>query len=124
MVNAVLMTNKKEQPDMTYEEAKNTITTDKYYSLVLNEVFEKWGQQGWAFEKKHIPFDLNESGYIEEEQEEKIRKALKTGKSIYNGCISFDEVEYQLESTLETLWKELEENDSENFEIIDGDLWY
>lgn len=70
MVNAVLMTNKKEQPDMTYEEAKNTITTDKYYSLVLNEVFEKWGQQGWAFEKKHIPFDLIESGYFEEEQGE------------------------------------------------------
>ena len=70
MVNAVLMTNKKEQPDMTYEEAKNTITTDKYYSLVLNEVFEKWGQQGWVFEKKHIPFDLIESGYFEEEQEE------------------------------------------------------
>ena len=55
---------------MTYEEAKNSITTDRYYSLVLNEVFDTWGHLGWEFEKKHIPFDLIESGFFEDDQEE------------------------------------------------------
>lgn len=62
--------------------------------------------------------------YGVEKEEEKIKKALKAGKSIYNGCIDFEEVEYRLINTIETLWKELEETNKENFEIIDGDLWY
>ena len=68
--NTVLLSHKKDNPEMTYEEAKNSITTDKYYSLVLNEVFDTWGHLGWEFEKKHIPFDLIESGYFEDDQEE------------------------------------------------------
>ena len=70
MVNTVLLSNKNDNPEMTYEEAKNCITTDKYYSLVLNEVFDTWGHLGWEFEKKHIPFDLIESGFFEDDQEE------------------------------------------------------
>lgn len=70
MVNTVLLSHKNDAPNMTYEEAKNSITTDRYYSLVLNEVFDTWGHLGWEFEKKHIPFDLIESGFFEDDQEE------------------------------------------------------
>ncbi|MBQ2288311.1 MAG: hypothetical protein II251_06350 [Lachnospiraceae bacterium] len=38
--------------------------------MVLNEVFDTWGHLGWEFEKKHIPFDLIESGFFEDDQEE------------------------------------------------------
>lgn len=53
----------------SYEEAKNSIPTDRFYSLVLNEVIEKWGQKGCVFDQKHIPFKTIESGYFEPEAE-------------------------------------------------------
>lgn len=46
------------------------LTVHEHYSLVLNEVFDTWGHLGWEFEKKHIPFDLIESGFFEDDQEE------------------------------------------------------
>lgn len=53
----------------SYEEAKNSIPTDRFYSLVLNEVIEKWGQKGCVLDQKHIPFKTIESGYFEHEAE-------------------------------------------------------
>ena len=53
------------KPNMLMGEAKMLIPTDRYYSLVLNEVFEKFGRDGYAFDKKHIPFSLIESGRFE-----------------------------------------------------------
>ena len=49
------------------QEAISRIPTDRFYSLVLNEVLEYWGQEGSSFAKKHIPFQLIESGYFEPE---------------------------------------------------------
>lgn len=54
-----------QKPNMLMGEAKMLIPTDRYYSLVLNEVFEKFGKDGYAFDKKHIPFSLIESGQFE-----------------------------------------------------------
>lgn len=53
----------------SYEEAKKSIPTDRFYSLVLNEVIENWGQEGCDFAQKHIPFKTIESGYFEPEDE-------------------------------------------------------
>ena len=49
------------------QEAISRIPTDRFYSLVLNEVLEYWGQEGSSFAKKHIPFQQIESGYFEPE---------------------------------------------------------
>lgn len=51
------------------QEAISRIPTDRFYSLVLNEVLEYWGQEGSSFAKKHIPFQLIESGYFEPEEQ-------------------------------------------------------
>lgn len=60
--------------------------------------------------------------YIERE-EEQIRNALKSGKTIYGGCINF-ECEDGCSYLLEKLWKEMEKYGGDEFEIIDGDLSY
>ena len=67
---------------------------------------------------------IMEENYFDEDSEEKIQKALKEGKSIYNGWISFDSSEDDLGEFFISLWKALEKCDKENFEIIDGDLMY
>lgn len=51
------------------QEAISRIPTDRFYSLVLNEVLEYWGQEGSSFAKKHIPFQQIESGYFETEEQ-------------------------------------------------------
>lgn len=53
----------------SFEEAKSNIPTDRFYSLVLNDVIEKWGYEGIQFNKKQIPFKLIESGYFEPEEQ-------------------------------------------------------
>lgn len=53
----------------SFEEAKRSIPTDRFYSLVLNEVIERWGYDGCAFNQKHISFKQIESGYFEAEEE-------------------------------------------------------
>lgn len=60
---------RQENGNMSFEQAKNNIPTDRFYSLVFNDVIEKWGQNGCAFGQKHIPFSLIESGYFEGEEE-------------------------------------------------------
>lgn len=51
------------------EDAKRNIPTDRFYSLVLNDVIEKWGYEGIQFNKKQIPFKMIESGYFEAEEQ-------------------------------------------------------
>lgn len=60
---------RKERGIESFEEAKRSIPTDRFYSLVLNEVIEKWGYEGIQFSQKHIPFKVIESGYFETEEQ-------------------------------------------------------
>lgn len=65
-----------------------------------------------------------EEEYIEEEEQEKIREALKEGKSIYGGCVNFEGYDFGYADLLESLWSKLEQDGSGEFEAIDGDLSY
>lgn len=51
------------------QEAISRIPTDRFYSLVLNEVLEYWGKEGSDFSRKRIPFQIIESGYFEPEEQ-------------------------------------------------------
>jgi len=53
-----------------------------------------------------------------EENENKIREALKDGKTIYNGCVVFENCEYQFTDMILDFWCSLECN-GDNFETID-----
>lgn len=65
-----------------------------------------------------------EENDIDENKQEKIRKALKEGKTIYSDWVSFEESDYDLADMFESLWEKLEEADGDNFETIDGSLDY
>lgn len=65
-----------------------------------------------------------EENYIDEGNQEKIRKALAEGKTIYSDWVSFEESDYDLEDMFVSLWESLAEADGENFETIDGSLDY
>lgn len=54
---------------LSLEESKRSIPSDRFYSLVLNEVIERWGQAGCSLAKKGVPFSLIESGYFQAEEE-------------------------------------------------------
>lgn len=69
MLKMVLEEYGAKNPNMTVGEARQLIPTDRYYSLVLNEVFQEFGKDGYAFDKKHIPFSLIESGHFEPNEE-------------------------------------------------------
>lgn len=68
--------------------------------------------------------EVFEDNYINKDEQERIRKALKEGKTIYGGYVSFDEGDYDLGNMYIQLWRMLEEADGENFEAIDGSLSY
>ena len=59
-----------------------------------------------------------------EERQKAVRKALKQGKTIYDGCVNYDRSEDEYASIFEEIWKILEENGDGNFEAIDDDLAY
>lgn len=65
-----------------------------------------------------------EENYIDEGNQEKIRKALAEGKTIYSDWVSFEESDYDLADMFVSLWESLAEADGENFETIDGSLDY
>ena len=67
MVNQILFANQRNIPNLTKEEAVKMIPKDRFYSLVMNEAIEKWGDAAWEFNEKHIPFNLIASGYFEED---------------------------------------------------------
>ena len=65
-----------------------------------------------------------EEEYIDEEQQEEIRSALKAGKTVYYGSVTFECSEYDYAELLETLWEKMKEASEDEFVIIDGDLDY
>lgn len=63
--------------------------------------------------------------YLDEDEQEEVRKALSEGKSIYGDWVSFDECDYSLANIYENIWKIMEENSNEgDFVAIDDDLSY
>ena len=58
--------------------------------------------------------------YNLEEYTDEIKQALSEGKSIYSGDVIFEPDVNQYADILEDIWKILK--DSDNFEVIDGDL--
>ena len=68
--------------------------------------------------------EVFEDNYINKDEQERIRKALKEGKTIYKRRVSFDQGDYDLGNMYIQLWRMLEEADGENFEAIDGSLSY
>lgn len=65
-----------------------------------------------------------DEGYIYLEDEmERVRKALKEGKTIYGGWVNF-ECRNSCADLLEDLWNQMEKYGGNEFEVIDGDLSY
>ena len=62
-----------------------------------------------------------EENYIEEEMQDRIRQALKTGKTVYSDWVEFECCENDYAEMMENLWERLSETGKEDFEIIDGD---
>lgn len=60
----------------------------------------------------------------EEERQMAVRKALKQGKTIYDGCVDYEQSDYEYASIFEEIWEILEENGDGNFEAINDDLSY
>ena len=61
----------------------------------------------------------------EEKKQERVRKALKEGKSIYIGCVDYEECMYNYAEVFEKIWRIVEDNaDGGSFVEIDGDLSY
>lgn len=65
-----------------------------------------------------------EEEYIDKEEQEMIRKALKEGKAVYSGWVVFEECDYNYGAMFERLWKKLENASSNEFVRIDGNLDY
>ncbi len=68
-------------------------------------------------------FEEEEWGYFNEDKQNEIREALKSGKSIYSGWVSFEE-DYDYAEMFEKVWKLMEENSDGDFVAIDDDLSY
>lgn len=67
---------------------------------------------------------LFDEGYVYLEDEmERVRKALKEGKTIYGGWVNF-ECRNSCADLLEDLWNQMEKYGGNEFEVIDGDLSY
>ena len=62
--------------------------------------------------------------WMEEEEQKKIREALKRGESVYYGWVSFEQSDYDYGNLFEKMWEILEETSDGNFRTIDDDLSY
>ena len=65
-----------------------------------------------------------EENYIEEEMQDRIRQALKAGKTVYSDWVEFECCENDYAEMMDNLWERLSETGMEDFEIIDVDLSY
>ena len=65
-----------------------------------------------------------EENYIEEEMQDRIRQALKAGKTVYSDWVEFECCENDYAEMMENLWERLTETGKEDFENKDGDLSY
>lgn len=50
--------------------------------------------------------------------QEEVRNALKMGKSVYNGCISFEESDYDYANIFENIWEIMKAYGDGNFDQI------
>lgn len=62
--------------------------------------------------------------YIEDERAEAILSALRSGKTVYLGRISYEECEYVIADQVSKLFENLAKADPNKMVIIDGDLSY
>lgn len=62
--------------------------------------------------------------YHSEETLQKVRDALKEGKSVYSGIVYYDDCEYDYAAVFEKLWEIMKKNGNGNFVEIDADLTY
>ncbi|MBQ3514561.1 MAG: hypothetical protein IJA32_12335 [Lachnospiraceae bacterium] len=62
--------------------------------------------------------------YFSEEEEEDIRRALKSGEAVYWGEVCYARAEDELAEIYLRIWNKLEKIESKNFKIIDGELGY
>lgn len=60
----------------------------------------------------------------DQEKQKEVRQMLKEGKSIYEGCVSYEECEYAYAGMFEDIWKIMQENCDNEFTPIDDDLSY
>lgn len=67
---------------------------------------------------------FEENYYIDEEEQNAIRNALRAGKNIYSDYVCFEDCVYEISSFYEDIWDIMSENDAGDFEAIDGDLSY
>lgn len=65
-----------------------------------------------------------EDNYISPRYEQKIRDALKEGKTIFGGWVSFECCEYSYGEMYQDIWELLKREDPDSIDIIDGDLSY
>ena len=73
--------------------------------------------------EKQIKDEIEDSWELEHHEEE-VRKALREGKSVCQGWVSFEDTEYDYAALLQSIWKILEENGDGDFVRIDTDLGY
>lgn len=107
------------------------IAREEEFSENLKEIIIKFVQDEMLGKKMLSPDSTEEEiqkifkdNYINNEQQQKIRKALKEGKTIYGGCIDFECIGYEYAELFEELWKKMDSIGDKNFEVIDGDLSY
>lgn len=62
--------------------------------------------------------------YIDEDEQEMIRKALKEGKTVYKGRVVFECCDDDYAGLFEELWEKLEQTTKDEFITIDGNLDY
>lgn len=62
--------------------------------------------------------------FRDEETQELTRKALREGKSIYSGCVCFEESDYDYADVFEKIWDIMKNNGDDDFVEIDCDLSY
>lgn len=62
--------------------------------------------------------------FEDEDIQNAAREALKAGKSVYSGIVSYEDTEYSYASVFEKIWGIMEENGDGDFEEINGDLSY
>ena len=62
--------------------------------------------------------------YVDEDNQEEIRDALKAGKTIFGGNIVFECCENDYAELFVELWEKLEETGKDDFKAIDASLEY
>ncbi|MBQ7607642.1 MAG: hypothetical protein IJU76_06690 [Desulfovibrionaceae bacterium] len=96
--------------------------TERQKIAIADYVIEKFCGEKMltpASTKEEITEFLENNGW--EMHGKEVRKALKRGKDIYQDSVMFEDAEYTITSIYQDIWEILE---SENFEVIDGELDY